>query len=103
MRDNQVVIVVGETGSGKTTQLTQVRKNVNRSTRKQRRCEVLNEFMSAVPRQIRLPLSSLWLHSEVMLLSVFVVVAASITYSCAAILHFFSSSTCMRTDTQIME
>lgn len=46
MRDNQVVIVVGETGSGKTTQLTQVRKNVNRSTRKQRRCEVLNELTS---------------------------------------------------------
>ena len=46
VRDNQVVIVVGETGSGKTTQLTQVRKNVNRSTRKQRRCEVLNELTS---------------------------------------------------------
>ena len=27
VRDNQVIIVVGETGSGKTTQLTQVRKN----------------------------------------------------------------------------
>ena len=46
VRDNQVVIVVGETGSGKTTQLTQVRRNVNRSTRKQRRCEVLNELTS---------------------------------------------------------
>lgn len=27
VRDNQVVIVIGETGSGKTTQLTQVRVN----------------------------------------------------------------------------
>jgi pre-mRNA-splicing factor ATP-dependent RNA helicase DHX38/PRP16 len=29
IRDNQVIIIVGETGSGKTTQLTQVRAGVD--------------------------------------------------------------------------
>lgn len=48
MGDNLVVIAVGVTGFGKSnTAYTQVRRKVNRSTGKQRRCEVMHNELTS--------------------------------------------------------